>query len=124
MPRDFYATVAQVLPVLLLAFVFESRHLQRIRSERRRLRREDPANGVRFWTKGRVRVYTLTVATVALGDTGLCALVLAGSVPDSVPLRAVVVVGLTLALATLLFRISVDILDATRETETHTGSGD
>src|SRR5262245_8539683 len=122
MPRDFYATVAQVLPVLLLALVFESRHLERIRNERRQLRHEDPANGVRFWTKNRVRVYTLSVAVIVLGDMGLCILMLAGGVPDSVPLRVVVVAGVILALATLLFRISVDVLEATRASEAHTGS--
>ncbi|MGW0993559.1 hypothetical protein ACWD5V_09650 [Streptomyces sp. NPDC002523] len=115
MPRDFYATVAQVLPVLLLALVFESRHLERIRQEQRRLRSEDPTNGVRFWSKSRVRVFTLSVAVIVLGDVGLCVLMLAGGVPDSVVLRVVVSAGLILALATLLFRISVDVLDATRE---------
>ena len=79
MSRDLYETVAQVLPVLLLALVF---------------------------------------------DMGLCVLMLAGGVTDSVPLRAVVVTGVMLALVALLFRISVDVLDATRESETHTGSGD
>ncbi|MEU6366235.1 hypothetical protein ABZ876_10855 [Streptomyces sp. NPDC046931] len=123
MRRDFYATVAQVLPVLLLALVFESRHLERIGGQRRRLRREDPENGVRFWTKGRVRVYTLSVAVIVLGDVGLCVLVLAGSVPDSTPLRGFVVAGVILTLATLLFRISVDVVGATRELQTRTGSG-
>src|SRR5262249_35045179 len=105
MTRDFYATVAQVLPVLLLALVFESRHLERIRSEQRRSRRVDPVNGVLFWTKVRVRVYLLSVAVMMLGDTGLCVLTLAGWVPDSVPLRAAVVTGVILAVGTLLFRI-------------------
>ncbi|GAA3798709.1 hypothetical protein GCM10022403_035700 [Streptomyces coacervatus] len=115
MPRDLYATVAQVLPVLLLALVFESRHLERLRSRPRRLRRDDPANGVRFWTKGRVRVYLLSVAVVVLGDLGLCVLMLAGGVPDSLPLRVVAVAGVLLVLVTLLFRITVDVLDATRD---------
>lgn len=115
MPGDLYATVAQVLPVLLLALVFESRHLERVRGEQRRSRREDPVNGVRFWTKARVRAYMLVVAAVVLGDTGLCVLALAGWVPDILPVRAVVVAGVVLAVGTLLFRVSVDILDATRE---------
>ena len=123
MSRDLYETVAQVLPVLLLALVFESRHLERLRREPRRLRRDDPA-GVRFWSKSRSRVYLLSVAVIVLGDMGLCVLMLAGGVTDSVPLRAVVVTGVMLALVTLLFRISVDVLDATRESETPAGSGD
>lgn len=113
MPRDFYATMAQVLPVLLLALVWESRYLESLSGQQRRLRRDDPVNGVWFWTKPRVRAYAITVATVVLADTGLCILVLADTVPDSPPLRVVVITGLLLALVSLLYRICAQIIHAT-----------
>lgn len=115
MPRDFYATVAQVLPVLLLGLVFESRYLERLRTQPRRSRRQDSVAGVRFWTTTRTRMYALLVSTVVLLDTGVCVLVLADVIPDSRPLRGVVIVGVALAGASLLFRIWIDILDATDE---------
>jgi hypothetical protein len=124
MPRDFYATVAQVLPVLLLALVWESRYLENLNQERRRLRRDDPVNGVRFWTKPRVRKYALTVTTLVLADTALCVLVLAGTVPDSPALRGFVVAGLVLAAVSLLFRIWVEVLRATQVTAADTEAGD
>jgi hypothetical protein len=112
--RDFYATAAQVLPVLMLAFVWESRFLERLRAERRPTRRVDPS-GVLFWTKPRVRVYSLFVAIVIIGGTGVAVLALAGLLPDSAGLRAVITGCVLVALATLLFRISVDVLVATRD---------
>ena|ERR1700754_2143999 len=47
MPRVFYATMAQVLPVLLLAPVWESRYLENLPNEERRSRRDDPRDGTR-----------------------------------------------------------------------------
>jgi hypothetical protein len=43
MPRDFYSTAAQVLPVLLLALVWESQYLEAPPRQPRRLRRDDPS---------------------------------------------------------------------------------
>jgi protein-S-isoprenylcysteine O-methyltransferase Ste14 len=123
--RDFYGTAAQVLPVLLLALVFESRHLERVGRERRRPRRVDPAQGVRFWTKGRVRAYTLAMSTVVLGDTAACVLVLGDMLADSRPLRTAVITGVLLAAVTLLFRIWVDVIGATSDKNTrHIASDD
>lgn len=113
MNRDFYATMAQVLPVLLLALVWEANYLQRLRAQSRPLRRVDPA-GVWFWTKSRVRTYLLVVATVLLGGIGVSLLVLAGALGDAPWLRGVLVGGLLLALVTLLVRIWTDIIAATR----------
>ncbi|MGW2151563.1 hypothetical protein ACWCOT_45195 [Nonomuraea bangladeshensis] len=113
MPRDFYATVAQVLPVLLLAFVWDSRFLERLRTQRRHLRPRGSADGVRFWTKPRVRAYALTVATITIADLAVCILALAGAIPDSTVLRTLVAVGLILALITLLNRVWMDVLHAT-----------
>lgn len=113
MSLDFYATTAQVLPVLMLALIWESRFLDRLRGERRALRRDDPVAGVLFWTRPRVRAYSIFVATVVLTGTGVAVLVLAGALPDAPVLRGALAGCLLLALATLLTRIVVDVWDAT-----------
>lgn len=114
MNRDFYATIAQVLPVLLLALVWDSRYLERLRTQPRRLRRVDP-DGVLFWTKPRVRVYSIFVTAVLIGGIGVGLLVLADVLDDTVALRAVLVGVLVVGLVTLLVRISADVVNATRE---------
>lgn len=122
--RDYYETVAQVLPVLLLALVFDSGYLERLKAHPRRLRRDDPSGGVRFWTKPRVRIYALFLAAVVLVDTGSCVLMLAGGIPDSIALRVLVACGMGIALASLLFRIAVHIIEATGdEPDRATGPG-
>ncbi|MEV4566106.1 hypothetical protein AB0K12_20280 [Nonomuraea sp. NPDC049419] len=103
--RDFYATVAQVLPVVLLAFVWDSKYFDGL-SERQR--------NVRFWTLERVRIYALSVATVIIADLAVCLLVLAGTVPDSAGLRGVVIAGVALGLVSLLYRILATIITNTR----------
>lgn len=110
---NYYATVAQVLPVLLLAFLWDSGFLQRLRDQRRPTRRTDP-HGVWFWTKPRVRVYSIFVATVIILAIAAVLLVLGGLIPDSRALRWAVWAAAALALATLLFRLGVDIVLATR----------
>lgn len=112
MANDFYATLAQVLPLLLLAFIWDSGYLVRLRRQRRLPRRVHSA-GVWFWTKPRVRVYMLVVTGVVVGSTGVTVLVLAGLIPDSRALRIVLSGGLVLVLATLLTRISVYVIRAT-----------
>lgn len=113
MSRDLYATIAQVLPVVLLALVWESRFLETLRGQQRLPRSQDPEHGVRFWTKPRVRIYGLSVATIITLDITACVLVLSGIIPDSHPLRGIVISGLVLALASLLTRIWFDVLRAT-----------
>ncbi|MEU4508437.1 hypothetical protein AB0G05_02980 [Nonomuraea wenchangensis] len=103
--RDFYATVAQVLPVVLLALVWESKYFDGLSGQQR---------NARFWTLGRVRIYALTVAATIVGDLTLCLFVLAGTVPDSAWLRGVVIAGAVLALASLLFRTFATIITSTR----------
>ncbi|SDM83422.1 hypothetical protein [Nonomuraea jiangxiensis] len=113
MPRDFYATSAQVLPIILLAFLWDSRFLENIATESRSVRRLDPEKGVLFWTRRRVRIYSLFVATTITINIGICLLVLVGLVGDSPLVRGLVLGGTTLALATLLTRAYVEIIKAT-----------
>jgi len=110
---NFYPTLAQVFPLLLLAFVWDSGFLARLRRQRRLHRKDDPA-GVRFWTKPRVRAYTLLVTGVAVIATGVTVFVLAGVIPDSYALRLTLSCALALVLLTLLTRISIDVLWATQ----------
>jgi hypothetical protein len=113
--RDFYATAAQVIPVLMLALVWESRFLKHLSDHPRLHRRDDPVNGVLFWTKPRVRVWIIFTVLVAVAELMLTTLVLAGAFHDSVALRVTVLTGLGLVLASLLTRAFVDVVQATRE---------
>jgi hypothetical protein len=116
MAGNFYSTLAQVLPVLLLALMWDSAYLVRLRQQRRPPRRADPA-GVLFWTKPRVRIYILAVAGEVGVSTAMTMLVLAGIIPDSRPLRIALSAGLMLLLITLLTRIAVDVIQATSVTD-------
>ena len=109
---NFYPTLAQVLPVLLLALIWDSAYLIRLRRQRRPLRRDDPA-GVWFWTKPRVRVYILGVTGETITSIAIIMLVLAGLIPDSQGLRIALSAGLILLLATIAVRIGVDVIRAT-----------
>jgi hypothetical protein len=111
--RDFYSTMAQVLPVLLLTLMWDSNYWERLRTQPRRSRRVDPA-GVFFWTKPRVRLYSLFVTAALIGGITASLLVLAGTVADVAWLRGVLVAGLLLALLTLMVRIASGILGATQ----------
>ncbi|GAB1691193.1 hypothetical protein [Krasilnikovia sp. M28-CT-15] len=110
--RDFYSTMAQVFPVLMLALVWESAYLDRLRTQARHRGR------VRFWTKSRVRSWTIAISTIAIVAVALAALVLAGIVPDSALIRVSIVVGLLCVLGTILTRAVVDIVEATDESPT------
>ncbi|HEY6424737.1 MAG TPA: hypothetical protein VIY28_16130 [Pseudonocardiaceae bacterium] len=113
--RDFYATMAQVLPVLLLALVWDSNYLQRLRKQPRALRRDDPVGGVLFWTKPRVRVYSFVITGLLVARIGVSLLVLADVLGDAAWLRLGLVGALLLSLVTLLVRISADVVAATRQ---------
>ena len=115
MAGNFYATLAQVLPLLLLAFIWDSGFLTHLRHQRRLPRKADPA-GVWFWTKPRVRVYTLAVAAIVIVSMAISMFVLGGLIPDSHALRIGLTTGLVLVLLTLLTRIAVDVLAATAAT--------
>ncbi|MCK9922492.1 hypothetical protein MXD61_11480 [Frankia sp. AgPm24] len=118
---ELYTTVAQVLPVFLLALMWDSAYLDRLRAQHRP-RRGGPQPGY-FWTKPRVRLFILGVTVAVMCTVLLTVLVLAGAVADSAPVRAVVVGGLVLAMAVLAFRIWVDVLAATRLEQPDDNSG-
>lgn len=115
--RDFYATVAQVLPVLLLAVIFDSGYFDQLKDQKRLPRRLDPLHGVWFWTKGWIRAYTLTMVTVAVLDLMLCVLILADAMRDRPVWRWTTTAGLILIAMSLLFRIWVSVWSATQSHE-------
>ena len=112
MLTEFYTTDAQVMPVLLLALLWDSGFLRRVREQPRLSRRISP-DGVRFWTKPRVRAYSLFVASVMVLAIAADFLVLGNLVSDTTIVRWGEWLALALALGTLLFRLAVDILVAT-----------
>lgn len=114
---DYYSTIAQVLPLLLLALIWDSSFLERLRGQQRPSRRIDPS-GVLFWTKPRVRLYTLFIAVVVLASTAASIFELAGFIPDSFTLRVVLACLLGLVVATLLTRIWYDVIAATMSAPT------
>lgn len=93
--RDFYATLAQVLPMLLLALVWDSNYLQRLRNQ------------------PRVRVYSLVVTGLLVAGIGVSLLVLADVLGDAAWLRLGLVGVLLLSLVRLFVRISADVVAAT-----------
>jgi hypothetical protein len=102
---DFYATTAQVIPVLLLALIWESKYLESLK---------DASRAVRFWTKPRVRIWALFVSAAAVAGQVAALLVLADLTdPGEIP-RWVAIVGLASLLGSLLVRLTTDILDATK----------
>ena len=115
MSDDFYVTVATILPVLLLALIWDSRSLENVRKQERKLRKVDAVNGVLFWTKRRFRLYTLFVATVIVIALGLCIFELGGAISNRLPLRVFLMAAVVLTLATLITRIWVDVIAATVE---------
>jgi hypothetical protein len=109
---DFYTTLAQVMPLLLLALIWDSAYLDRLRKQRRKLGGAG-LDAVRFWTKPRVRAYLLAVAGVVVIMTFVAIGVQARFIPDSFTLRVVLVCGLALVLGTLMYRIYYDVMSAT-----------
>ena len=111
--RDFYATAAQVLPVILLALVWESRYFEQLRLRQKSSRSPAGNDTFRFWTLPRVRIYSLFVAGVIVVAIAICLLVLGGFVGSSGALRGIVTAGVALALASLLYRVCVHIISST-----------
>jgi hypothetical protein len=110
---DFYTTMAQVLPLLLLALIWNSAYLERLRGQRRRWRSKDPSERVLIWAKPAIRWYTLFVALVVVVATALTLFVLGGMISDSIWLRIFLTITLVVVLGTLLTRIYYDVAWAT-----------
>jgi hypothetical protein len=111
---DFYTTLSQVLGVLVLSLMWDSQYLQRLRGQDR--------SRVLFWTKPRVRIYSLVVAVALIAGIGAAMSVLGGFLDDTTPLRVSLFGVLGLGLATLLTRLSADIITATRTSPPPPGS--
>ncbi|WP_239334610.1 hypothetical protein [Frankia sp. CiP3] len=108
---ELYTTIAQTTPVLLLALMWDSAYLDRVRTEHRPARGDGPAGF--FWTKPRVRIFILSIAVLVMSTLLLDVLVLARAVADVALVRVTVVGGLVVVMGALLFRIWVDVLRAT-----------
>lgn len=108
--RDFYTTLAQVLPVLLLTIVWVRAWLTSLAARHR----GSGPDAVRFWTKPVVRWYTLLLIAVLLSAIAAGLLVLAGGLADAGWLRVLLLLATAMALATLMVRIGAGVLAATR----------
>ena len=97
---DFYATAAQVFPVLFLAIAWDSGYFKRLRS-----RTDDNA---KFWKLGRIRMFGFVLCSWNIASLCIALFVLAGLIHDSIGLRLFVLVGLVVSAATLLYRIYED----------------
>jgi hypothetical protein len=111
--QDFYTTMAQVLPVVLLALVWDSKYLERLRAEKRISRWAEPHGDVWFWTKPRVRTYSIVVFGALTAGIAITMAILAGVLPPWTALRIGLLVVLGVGLATLAVRILVDVVLAT-----------
>jgi hypothetical protein len=116
------ATLAQVYPVLLLALAWDSGFLERLSRQQRLTRRQDP-QGVLFWTKRNVRWYAIVVFNLLIIDIGIAVLTLAGIMPRTPLTLPLLVAGLALSLGTLMTRVTVDVLEATKTEPETTGTG-
>jgi hypothetical protein len=106
---DFYGTTAQVIPVLLLALIWESGYLDR-------LKKQDRSN-YKFWKKSRVRKWGIFMAVSALSAEAAMMLVLADVIDEGTIPRWIGLVGLGVLIGSLVVRLITDVLDATREVE-------
>jgi hypothetical protein len=100
---DFYGTTAQVIPVLLLALVWESNYLSDVKGR----------TTARFWTKPRVRAWALFMTAAALVGEAVAVLVLADVLGASDVTKVLGLLGVAVLLGSLAVRVAVDVLAAT-----------
>ncbi|TQC47404.1 hypothetical protein EEB14_20855 [Rhodococcus sp. WS4] len=106
---DFYSTAAQIIVVLLLALVWESKYFEEFET----LTPVEHA-ARHFWTKCRVRVYSLSIITFVITALGVAITVLAGFLDDDALVwRIWVFAAIVVALLALLSRMWIDILKRT-----------
>jgi hypothetical protein len=104
---DFYGTTAQVIPVLLLALVWESGYLERVKGEDR--------SRYPVFRKPVVRWWGLFMTAAALAGEATMLLVLAGILDQGDVSKAFGLVAVAAVLGSMAVRLSVDIWRATRE---------
>ena len=100
---DFYANAAQVLALVVLALVWESKYFDNLREKTFK-------SGWWRWKLWKVQLYSAIVAVAVIVDVGLCLAVLGGWLTNSTVLRVIVGAGLILALGSLLFRMISHIM--------------
>jgi IPT/TIG domain len=98
---DFYANAAQVLAILVLALIWDSKYFNKVRT--------GAFNNRQFWKPPKIRVYSTLVAVVAIGGIAVCLAFLSGLLTNSTQLRVGVRFAVALALITLLFRMITHI---------------
>src|SRR4051794_32009965 len=103
---EFYATTAQVIPVLLLALTWESNYLNRVKKEDRRNKR--------VFTKGVVRWWSIFAVTVALLGEAMMVLVLANVVSSGDGAKSLGVSGVGVLIGSMIVRVFSEIWDATK----------
>src|SRR4051812_15587025 len=102
----FYSTIAQVIPVLLLALVWQSGYLDALKAR--------VPSEVRFWTPERVRMWILVIAGVSVVGEATAILVLAGVVSESDVGKSLGVLAVAVLLGSLSVRVVVDVVAATK----------
>src|SRR5690349_20000838 len=100
---DFYANVAQVLALVVLTLVWQSKYFDDLNADR--------LSGNKLWkSTTRVRAFSVFAAAVIIADVALCLMVLGGWPTDTTAWRVLACAGLGFALASLLFRMISHIL--------------
>jgi hypothetical protein len=105
---DFYATAATAFPVLFLAIAWDSEYFKRLGQ---RSLADDTTK--KIWKLGVIRWFGFALCTWNILSLCIALVVLARLVPDCIVLRIIVLVGLVVSAATLLYRIGVDLRSAT-----------
>jgi hypothetical protein len=103
---DFYGTMAQVIPVLLLALTWESGYLERLRKEDR--------SDYPVFKKPVVRWWGLLAIVAALVGESVMVLVLADVVGDGDVAKAFGLAGVAGLLGSMAVRLTSDIWTATK----------
>jgi hypothetical protein len=106
---DFYGITAQVIPVLLLALMFDSKYLERVH------KRERPGE-IKFWQESRVRAWGLFMVSAALVGESVVVLVLVDWFPEGLVAKVLGVLGLAALIGSMFVRLFTVIIDATRVT--------
>jgi hypothetical protein len=103
---EFYATAAEMFPVLFLAIAWDSGYFKSLKG-----RTDDKAW---FWKRRQIRWFGIVLCTWNILSIVVALLVLAGLAPDWIVLRLLVMVGLVVSAGTLLYRIYAALRDATK----------